>query len=90
MKRLNYILMAGTLGSLLLSSSVFAGMDFIKYHDEFMAQKEEKTSPSEEKALQHTSKYLREQNPQKGTSAPTTEQGRPANKYDRKNWEPQQ
>lgn len=88
MKRLILGIFSFALGAVLVSPPSFAGIDYIKYQEEFMSQKGTGKGPTEEKGFQHKSKYQREQQegqevaPQKDTS------DKPAGKYERRYWDP--
>ena len=91
MKRFDYkktilpLVMATTLFTL----PAFAGVDYIQYNENFRSQKEMKTPDSkEEKHLQRTNKYIREQ--QEKTVVPSPSKGcdrdHVVSKYDRCYW----
>lgn len=91
MKSLKKILFVSVLSTALVGPAAFAGVNYIQYHEMLKASKRVSTPQrSEGTHLQHQSKYLREQNPTQGTEVPSANPTRPENKYDRRNWNPQQ
>jgi hypothetical protein len=87
MKRLVHTFIILTLGALFIGPTAFAGVDYRKYQEDFMNQKQ--AQPKEEK-LQHISKPQREQKKEvkekskEGGAHPWT------NKYERSYWAPQE
>lgn len=92
MKRIILGLFSLVVTSLVLSSTAMAGMNYIQYRETFEASKGAPSAPaSEGTRFYHQSKYLREQEPARGTVYPSNAQPqRFINKYDRSNWAPQQ
>ncbi len=91
MKRLNNIIISAVIAaSGLFSSSAFAGIDYVNYHENFQMQKETKNPSSQEGKLQHTNKYLREQQDKKTTPQNACDSKRSFQKYDRCYWNPNQ
>ncbi|HKY63864.1 MAG TPA: hypothetical protein VJR29_10625 [bacterium] len=89
MKRIATTMTSVIFGSLFLTSVAMAGLDYTRYNESFRAEKEAAPSPEEGKHFQHKSKYEREQ--PEGTLVPQSDSQRPrekpANKYDRRNWD---
>ncbi len=92
MKRIILGLFSLAIASLALSPIAMAGMNYIQYREMFEASKNAPSTPaSEGTRFYHQSKYLREQEPARGTVYPSnTQPQRFINKYDRSNWAPQE
>ena len=95
MKCFNYkkTILPVVMGITLFTLPAFAGVDYIRYHEDFQMQKEMKApSSTEGKHLQRTNKYIREQqdNTIVPSSSKTCDTNRALSKYDRCYWNPTQ
>ncbi len=88
MKRISLALI--TLATALaLNAPVWAGVDYLKYHQQYQARDQSassKTGPSEKQSFQHKSKYHREQMEDKGAVVPTSDKPKTGQKYERPDW----
>ena len=94
MKRLLFALVAAIVGSMVLSPSLFAGMNYIQYQENFRESQNVQAVPQTTTStpLMHQSPYNRTQESPAGTtvSSPSGDQQRFINKYDRTYWDPNQ
>ena len=90
MKRLGFTFLALIFSSTVALSGAWAGVDYIKYHEQFQASKADtsEASPQKGRSFQHKSKYFRDQDQgQDKTVAPTSDK-KPGTgqKYERPDW----
>lgn len=87
MKRFAFTLLGIVFASSAAFSSAWAGVDYIKYHEQFQARKAE---PSQERQkgqrFEHKSKYFRDGGQKQGTEVPTSETPKSGQKYERPDW----
>ncbi len=87
MKRFGLTLLAAIFTSSAALSSAWAGVDYIKYHEEFQARKAE---PAQERQkgqrFEHKSKYFRDEGQKQGTEVPTSEEPKTGQKHERPDW----
>jgi hypothetical protein len=89
MKRISLSLITLATG-LALNATVWAGVDYIKEHEQYQARDQgsasSKKGPSEKQSFQHKSKYHREQMKDQGEAVPTSDKPKTGQKYERPDW----
>lgn len=89
MKRIGLTFLTLIFAGTVALPGAWAGVDYIKYHQEFRARQEAAEAPQRSQQghrIFHKSKYQREEATGQGTVVPTSNKPRPAHKYDRPDW----